>query len=76
MSEPRSKYSPRLILAAIMLALLAWAGYIAAGSYWVARENNSNPWRGVIVLLSMAVFLGFWLLALWVQSRRGPRSRP
>ena len=59
-----------------MSVLVLWAGYLAIGAFLVARENNTNPWRGVIVLASMALFLGFWLLALWSQKRRGGRTRP
>ncbi len=71
MPPQQSSFSPRLALAVIMVALVLWAGYVAVGAYWY----NMNPWRGVIVLATMAVFLGFWLLALWTQSRRG-RTKP
>jgi len=45
--------------------LVVWAVYVAIGAYLY----NFNPWRAVIVLASMGVFLGIWLLLLWTQSR-------
>ena len=52
-----------------MLALVLWGAYVAVGAYLY----NMNPWRGVIVLVSVALFLGLWMLALWSRSRRAGR---
>jgi hypothetical protein len=49
-----------------MVGLTVWAVYIAVGAYWY----NLNPWRGVIVLACMGLFLGSWLALLWNQSRK------
>jgi drug/metabolite transporter (DMT)-like permease len=64
MSEDRPSPSPRLIIGLIMGGLAVWALYIAIGSYLY----NFNPWRAVLVLGCMGVFLGFWLLLLWSQG--------
>ncbi len=42
-----------------------WGAYVALGAYLY----NYNPWRGVIVMACVGLFLGFWLLLLWNQSR-------
>jgi len=68
MPEP-TQPSPRLLLALIMGGLVLWGGYVAVGAYLY----NYNPWRGVIVMACVGVFLGFWLLLLW---NRGRRQRP
>jgi hypothetical protein len=65
MPKPSSQPSPRLILTVLMGGLVVWAVYVAVGAYLY----NFNPWRAVIVLVSMGVFLGIWLLLLWTQSR-------
>jgi hypothetical protein len=63
-SQP-APVSPRTILAMIMGGLVVWAVYMAIGAYWY----NLNPWRAVVVLVCMGMFLGVWLLLLWTQSR-------
>ena len=57
--------SSRWALAGIMLAVLAWGTWLAIG----AVGYNDNPWRGVMVLGSVVVFLGGWLLLLWGRQR-------
>ncbi len=64
-SQP-APVSPRTILTVLMVGLTVWAVYIAVGAYWY----NLNPWRGVIVLACMGLFLGSWLALLWNQSRK------
>jgi hypothetical protein len=59
-----------MIIGLIMGALVLWAAYLAIGAY----RYNLNPWRGVLVAGSMAVFLGFWLLMLWTQRPKTPRG--
>ena len=69
MPDKRPPFSPRLILTVLMVGLLVWAAYVAVGTYLYYL----NPWRAVVVLGSMAVFLGCWILLLWAQSRRKRR---
>ena len=57
--------SPRLLFALIMGGMVLWGAYVALGAYLY----NYNPWRGVIVMVCVGLFLGFWLLLLWTQSR-------
>jgi RsiW-degrading membrane proteinase PrsW (M82 family) len=65
--------STRAMMAAIMLAVLAWGTWLAVG----AVRLNNNPWRGVIVMASVGLFLGGWLLLLANRRRAsGPSKRP
>jgi RsiW-degrading membrane proteinase PrsW (M82 family) len=65
--------STHRVFAAIMLAVLAWGTWLAAGAY---RYNN-NPWRAVVVLASVGIFLGGWLLLLANRHRSsGSSKRP
>lgn len=57
------------IIGVIMLAVLAWGVYHAAGAYWMYKLNH-NPWRGVMVLGCVLGFVGFWLLMLNSRKRR------
>ena len=57
--------SPRLLFALIMGGMLASGAYVAIGAYLY----NHDPWRGVIVMVCVGLFLGCWLLLLWSQSR-------
>ncbi len=66
MPDDRPAASPRLIIGLIMAALLVWASYLAIGAYYF----NRNPWRPILVLGCMVVFVGWWLLLLWARSRR------
>ena len=54
-----------------MLAVLAWGTWLAIG----AVGYNNNPWRGVMVLGSVVVFLGGWLLLLWGRQRLASARR-
>jgi hypothetical protein len=67
-NEP-APISQRTLFAIIMGGLTVWAAYVAIGSYLY----NYNPWRAVIVMGCMGVFLGVWLLLLWSQ-RRGKKD--
>jgi uncharacterized membrane protein HdeD (DUF308 family) len=58
--------STRGIVALIAAALLAWGLLHAVG----AVQLNGNPWRGVVVLGCVALFLGSWLMLLWNRGRR------
>jgi hypothetical protein len=66
MSEEQPSISPRLVTGLIMLSLLLWGAYVAVGAYLY----NMNPWRGLIVLAAVGLFLGLWMLALWSRGRR------
>jgi ABC-type transport system involved in Fe-S cluster assembly fused permease/ATPase subunit len=70
MPDPRPAMSQRNLLLLIMGGLVAWSLYVAIGAYMY----NYNPWRVVVILGCTAVFLGFWLLALWNRKRRQKRS--
>jgi hypothetical protein len=65
MPTERPPVSPRLILALIMGGMVVWGAYVALGAYLY----NYNPWRGLIVMACVGLFLGFWLLMLWLQGR-------
>jgi hypothetical protein len=65
MPAPRPPVSPRLLFVLIMGGMVLWGAYVALGAYLY----NYNPWRGVIVMGCVGLFLGFWLLLLWNQSR-------
>jgi protein-S-isoprenylcysteine O-methyltransferase Ste14 len=63
----------KYVLSAIMAGLVVWGVFHAVGAF----RYNYNPWRGVIVLGCVAVFLGWWLILLNVRSRRAARiARP
>lgn len=65
----RQPFSNRAILALIMGGLLVWGIYVAVGSYLY----NFDVRRAVVVLASVGMFLGFWLLLLWNQARKKGR---
>jgi len=65
MPDTRRPFSPRLLFVLIMGGMVVWGAYVALGAYLY----NYNPWRGVIVLVCVGLFLGFWLLLLWNQGR-------
>jgi len=52
----------------IMVALLAWGGYLAIGAMWFG--GTLALWRGLIVFVCTLAFLGFWWLALVVRQRQ------
>jgi len=51
----------------ITLAVAAWGLFHAVGAYLL----NHNPWRAVVVLGAVGLFLAFW----WVLLTRAPQSR-
>jgi membrane protein DedA with SNARE-associated domain len=65
----RQKWLPLAILA---VALVVWAGLFALGAYLElgADQPRHDLRKPLIILGSMAAFLVFWGLALWVRSRR------
>ena len=67
--EKQQPMSPRKILALIIGGLMLWAIYIAAGVIWYGL----NPLGGVVVLVSAALFIGFWMLLLRKrENAKGP----
>jgi hypothetical protein len=58
---------PRGLIAAIVIGLCVWGGYLAAGS-WLGGDAKfqlgPNFWRGVVVAVCFALFLAFWGI-LW-----------
>ncbi len=59
----------RLVLLLIMASVLAWGLFHAAGAYFNFQPNQ-NPWRGVVVLVCVVGFLGFWWLMLSARAAR------
>jgi len=61
-----------LPFAILALALILWAALFAAGSYLeVSADNPRHDLRKPLVILaSMATFLGLWAVAIWLRSRR------
>lgn len=74
MQQSESRSHSRSIVICIVLALIAWAMFNAAGAF---RLNN-NIWRPLVVLACMAAFLAFWMTLLWYRKRqlaaRAPRD--
>lgn len=65
MTEPHPKIS---LIVWIMLALLAWASVLAAGSY---LYGQTLLWqRAAIILSSVLLFIAFWLGMLANRRRR------
>jgi membrane protein DedA with SNARE-associated domain len=66
---------PWLPLAIIAAALVLWAGLFALGAYleWGADQPRHDLRKPLIVLASMAAFLLFWGVALWLRASRGER---
>jgi hypothetical protein len=61
-----------LPLGLLAAALLIWAGFFALGAYLqvgadLPRHDLRKP---LIIMGSMAIFLSFWGLALWIRARR------
>jgi hypothetical protein len=57
----------------LAVALIVWAGIFALGAYleWGADQPRHDLRKPLIIVGTMAAFLAFWGLALWVRSRRG-----
>lgn len=51
----------------ITLAVAAWGLFHAIGAYLL----NHNPWRAVVVMSAVGLFLAFW----WVLLTRAPQGR-
>lgn len=67
--EMRKKWLPFTILAA---ALVAWAALFALGAYLEpsADKPRHDLRKPLIVMSTMAAFLAFWGIALWLRNRR------
>jgi hypothetical protein len=66
-SQP-ARQSQRMVLGLIFGGLVLWGAYVAIGAFLY----NRNPWRPLIIMASVGLFLGIWLLLLWSRSRRLP----
>ena len=66
----------------LMLAMLAWGGALALGTFLYrinatggpAEAGNLPMYRGLIVLVCTLGFLGLWLTALAARKRRRSRQ--
>jgi hypothetical protein len=61
-----------LPLGLLAAGLVIWAGFFALGAYLqvgadLPRHDLRKP---LIIMGSMAIFLSFWGLALWIRARR------
>lgn len=65
MPDSRPPMSPRTILALIIGGLILWGVYVAIGVWWFGL----NPVGAIVVLISVGIFLGFWLLLLRARGR-------
>jgi len=72
-NTPKS-WLPFALLAA---ALVLWAGLFALGAYleWGADQPRHDLRKPLIIMASMAAFLGVWGLALWLRAWRA-RKKP
>lgn len=65
---------PRGLIAAIVIGICIWGGYLAVGS-WLGGDKKfhlgPNFWRGVVVVTCFALFLAFWGI-LW--RTRAPKK--
>ena len=68
MNPPRSGLSPRTMLTLIVVGIVLWGVFVAAGTI----VYGLNPLSAVVVLACVAVFIGFWMLLLHFQKR--PKS--
>jgi len=66
MSTSPSPPGAERILTWIMVALVAWGLFHAAGA-WMLNHDARRP---LIVIACMAAFLGFWLALLASRKRR------
>lgn len=65
----RSKWLPLMLFG---LALVIWAGLFALGAYLeLGADSPRRDYRKPLVVLgTMAVFLGAWWLLLWKRAGR------
>ena len=64
------------MLLGVIVAVAAWGGFLALGSYLgIDRQTLSRDVRRLVIMASSSgIFLGGWLLALWLRARRQPRK--
>ena len=67
-----SRLKTWLPLALLAAALLIWAAFFALGAYLqVSTDLPRHDVRKPLVIMgSMAIFLSFWGLALWLRARK------
>jgi hypothetical protein len=66
MSTPKSPPGAERILTGIMVAIVVWGLFHAAGA-WMLNHDARRP---LIVIACVAAFLGFWLALLASRKRR------
>jgi membrane protein DedA with SNARE-associated domain len=68
---PRNRWLPFAVLAA---ALVVWAALFALGAYleWGADQPRHDLRKPLIILATMAAFLGVWGTALWLRAWKKP----
>ena len=73
-----STFSTKRTIAAIMLVLGLWGGYLAVGVTGVFVDRSLfDPRKSVIVVICVGAFVGLWSLVLWrQQARRHDELRP
>jgi len=54
------------LMGLIVVGLVLWGVMLAVGAY----RFNYNPWRGIIVFASFALFLAWWWWLLRNRQRR------
>jgi len=62
----------RRLVILIIVGVFLWGAIHALGAYlnYQLADNPWRVWRAVIVLLSVELFLGFWLLMLALRRAR------
>ena len=68
---PTSSPGAERIIAWIMVGLVVWGLFHAAGAWTL----NHDPRRPLIVIACVAAFLGFWLAMLAARRRRLDHER-
>ena len=73
-TKPNKIWLPLLVLGG---ALVVWAALFAVGAYLEqsADKPRYDLRKPLIIGGTMAAFLAFWGLALWVRARKNGRNR-
>lgn len=71
LAEPAQPDDRPKIIRWIVLGIVAWGIFHAVGAW----QFNHDPRRGVVVLVCVATFLGFWMTALAFRQRRLTKGR-
>ena len=66
-SEPAASKTQRFWLLGITIALLAWGGFLAVGSFLGGANLQDSFRRGLVVFGCTAAFVAFWWTMLWLR---------